>query len=116
MKLIRSSKSRKEAHEKLQKYFKLDDEQTNAILEIPLYRLVAMEMEKILQEQKERQSLSSKGFSHAHDFRTFGGMHLVPLLRNTLRNQYLHKVLTDDENWSTNCVISQYERSQFTLI
>ena len=54
LKLIRSSKSRKEAHEKLQKYFKLDDEQTNAILEIPLYRLVAMEMEKILQEQKER--------------------------------------------------------------
>ena len=54
LKLIRSSKSRKEAHEKLQKYFKLDNEQTNAILEIPLYRLVAMEMEKILQEQKER--------------------------------------------------------------
>ena len=54
LKLIRSSKSRKEAHEKLQKYFKLDDEQTNAILEIPLYRLVAMEMEQILQEQKER--------------------------------------------------------------
>jgi DNA gyrase/topoisomerase IV subunit A len=54
LKLIRSSKSRKEAHEKLQKQFKLDDEQTNAILEIPLYRLVAMEMEKILQEQKEK--------------------------------------------------------------
>ncbi|MBT3510525.1 MAG: DNA topoisomerase IV subunit A [Nitrospina sp.] len=54
LKLIRSSKSRKEAHEKLQKQFKLDDEQTNAILEIPLYRLVTMEMEKILQEQKEK--------------------------------------------------------------
>ena len=54
LKLIRASKSRKEAHEKLQKYFKLDDEQTNAILEIPLYRLVGMEMEKILQEQKEK--------------------------------------------------------------
>ncbi|MBT3923463.1 MAG: DNA topoisomerase IV subunit A [Nitrospina sp.] len=54
LKLIRSSKSRKEAHEKLQNQFKLDDEQTNAILEIPLYRLVAMEMEKILQEQKEK--------------------------------------------------------------
>lgn len=54
LKLIRSSKSRKEAHEKLQKQFKLDDEQTNAILEISLYRLVAMEMEKILQEQKEK--------------------------------------------------------------
>lgn len=54
LKLIRSSKSRKEAHDKLQKYFKLDDEQTNAILEIPLYRLVGMEMEKILQERKEK--------------------------------------------------------------
>jgi DNA gyrase subunit A len=54
LKLIRSSTSRKEAHEKLQKHFKLDDEQTNAILEIPLYRLVSMEMEKILQEQAEK--------------------------------------------------------------
>ncbi len=54
LQLIRSSKSRKEAHEKLQDYFKLDDEQTSAILEIPLYRLVAMEMDKILQEQNEK--------------------------------------------------------------
>jgi len=54
LKLIRSSKSRKEAHEKLQAYFKLDDEQISAVLEIPLYRLVGMEMEKILQEQKEK--------------------------------------------------------------
>jgi DNA gyrase subunit A len=54
LKLIRSSKSRKEAHSKLQEYFKLDDEQVNAVLEIPLYRLVGMEMDKILQEQKEK--------------------------------------------------------------
>jgi len=54
LRLIRSSKSRKEAHEKLQKHFKIDDEQTSSVLEIPLYRLVAMEMEKILQEQKEK--------------------------------------------------------------
>ncbi len=54
LKLIRSSTSRKEAHEKLQKHFKLDDEQINAILEIPLYRLVSMEMEKILKEQAEK--------------------------------------------------------------
>lgn len=54
LKLIRSSKSRKEAHDKLQKRFKLDDEQTSAVLEIPLYRLVGMEMEKILKEQKEK--------------------------------------------------------------
>jgi DNA gyrase/topoisomerase IV subunit A len=54
LKLIRSSKSRKEAHEKLKKYFKLDDEQTSTILEIPLYRLVGMEMEKILKERNEK--------------------------------------------------------------
>ncbi|MZH03689.1 MAG: DNA topoisomerase 4 subunit A, partial [Nitrospinae bacterium] len=54
LKLIRSSNSRKEAHDKLKKHFKLDDEQTSAILEIPLYRLVGMEMEKILQERKEK--------------------------------------------------------------
>ncbi len=57
---IRSSKSRQEAHEKLQKHFKLDDEQTGAILEIPLYRLVAMEMEKILREQKEKLQAQKK--------------------------------------------------------
>ena len=54
LKLIRSSKSRKQAHEKIQKHFKLDDEQTNAILEFPLYRLVLMEMEKIISEQEEK--------------------------------------------------------------
>ncbi len=54
LKLIRSSRSRKEAHDKLQKNFDLDDEQTSAILEIPLYRLVSMEMEKILEERKEK--------------------------------------------------------------
>ena len=54
LKLIRASKSRKEAHEKLKTAFKLDDEQVSAILEIPLYRLVAMEMDKIVAEQKEK--------------------------------------------------------------
>ncbi len=54
LKLIRSSKSRAEAHEKLKKQFKLDDEQTDAILEISLYRLVGLEIDKILDEQKEK--------------------------------------------------------------
>ena len=53
LKLIRSSKSRQEAHAKLAKAFNLDDEQTSAILEIPLYRLVSMEIDKILNEIKE---------------------------------------------------------------
>ncbi len=54
LKLIRSSKSKKEAGDKLKKTFKLDEEQTNAILEIPLYRLVSLEIDRILQEQKEK--------------------------------------------------------------
>jgi len=54
LRLIRESKSRKEAHDKLKKHFKLDDEQTTAILEIPLYRLVSMEIDKILAEMKEK--------------------------------------------------------------
>ncbi len=54
LKLIRSSKSRQEAHEKLAKAFNLDDEQTSAILEIPLYRLVSMEIDKIIAEQQEK--------------------------------------------------------------
>ncbi len=55
LKLIRSSKSKSEANGKLKKTFRLDDDQANAILEIPLYRLVSLEIEKILQEQKEKQ-------------------------------------------------------------
>jgi len=54
LKLIRSSKSKQEAHDKLKKGFKLDDEQVSAILEIPLYRLVSMEIEKIIAEQLEK--------------------------------------------------------------
>jgi DNA topoisomerase IV A subunit len=54
LKLIRSSKSRQEAATKLKKAFKLDDEQVSAILEIPLYRLVSMEISKIQLEQKEK--------------------------------------------------------------
>ena len=54
LKLIRSSKSRQEAAAKLQKAFKLDDEQVSAILEMPLHRLVSMEIDKIKLEQKEK--------------------------------------------------------------
>ena len=54
LKLIRSSKSRQEAATKLKDEFKLDDEQVSAILEIPLYRLVSLEIDKIELEQKEK--------------------------------------------------------------
>jgi len=54
LQLIRSSKARQEAATKLKDAFKLDDEQVSAILEIPLYRLVSMEINKIELEQKEK--------------------------------------------------------------
>ncbi len=54
LRIIRSSKSKQEAHDKLKKGYKLDDEQVSAVLEIPLYRLVSMEVEKIISEQKEK--------------------------------------------------------------
>ena len=54
LELIRSSKSKQEASGKIEREFKLDTEQTSAILEIPLYRLVSLEVDKIIQEQKEK--------------------------------------------------------------
>ena len=54
LKIIRSSMSKQEANDKLKIGFKLDDEQALAILEIPLYRLVSMEVTKMLTEQKEK--------------------------------------------------------------
>jgi len=54
LQLIRASKSRQEASGKLKKAFRLDDEQVGAILEIPLYRLVSMEIDKFVEEQKEK--------------------------------------------------------------
>ncbi|MFQ5715689.1 MAG: DNA topoisomerase (ATP-hydrolyzing) subunit A [Nitrospinales bacterium] len=60
LRLIRSSKSRQEAQEKLKKAFKLDDEQVGAVLEIPLYRLVSMEISKILAEKSEKTKEKAK--------------------------------------------------------
>ena len=54
LKIIRSSMSKQEANDKLKIGFKLDDDQALAILEIPLYRLVSMEVTKMLTEQKEK--------------------------------------------------------------
>ncbi len=54
IKIIRRSKSREEAGDKLKKHFKFDDEQTRAILELQLYKLVGLEIEKILKEKAEK--------------------------------------------------------------
>jgi DNA gyrase subunit A len=54
IKIIRKAKSREDAAEKLRKHFKLDDEQVKAILEMQLYKLVGLEIERILKEKAEK--------------------------------------------------------------
>ncbi|HEY6011649.1 MAG TPA: DNA topoisomerase IV subunit A, partial [Nitrospirota bacterium] len=57
IKLIRKSKSKEEAGEKLKKHFKFDDEQTRAILEMQLYKLAGLEIDRILKEKAEKTKL-----------------------------------------------------------
>ena len=52
--IIRESKGRKDAAAGLMDYFLLDDIQANAILELMLYRLASLEIEKILEERREK--------------------------------------------------------------
>lgn len=55
--IIRKSPDTETAHERLKKQFKLSDEQTQAILDMPLKRLAALERKKIEQEYKDLQKL-----------------------------------------------------------
>jgi DNA gyrase subunit A len=57
IKMIRKAKSREDAAEKLKKHFKLDDEQVKAILDMQLYKLVGLEIERILKEKAEKTKL-----------------------------------------------------------
>jgi DNA gyrase subunit A len=57
IKLIRKSKSKEDAGEKIKRHFKFDDEQTRAILEMQLYKLAGLEIERILKEKAEKTSL-----------------------------------------------------------
>jgi DNA topoisomerase IV A subunit len=54
IKLIRKSKAREDAHEKIKKHFKFDDDQTRAILDMQLYKLAGLEIDKILKEKTEK--------------------------------------------------------------
>ncbi|HTF99692.1 MAG TPA: DNA topoisomerase IV subunit A [Nitrospirota bacterium] len=54
IKIIRRAKSRDDAAEKLKKHFKFDDEQVKAILEMQLYKLVGLEIERILKEKADK--------------------------------------------------------------
>jgi len=56
IRLIRQSEGKPDAAEKLMKAFKLDEEQTTAILDAQLYRIAQMEIKKILQELKEKKA------------------------------------------------------------
>jgi DNA gyrase subunit A len=55
IKIIRQSASRADAAAKLRKEFKLDDLQADAVLETRLYQLARLEIEKIREEQHEKQ-------------------------------------------------------------
>jgi DNA gyrase subunit A len=57
IRLIRGAKDTDEARVRLQKRFKLSEVQTNAILDMPLKRLAALEREKIELEYKEKVAL-----------------------------------------------------------
>jgi len=54
IRIIRKAKSREDASEKLKKHFKFDEEQTKAILEMQLYKLVGLEIDRILKEKTEK--------------------------------------------------------------
>jgi DNA gyrase subunit A len=57
IRLIRGAKDTDEARTKLRKRFKLTEVQANAILDMPLKRLAALEREKIALEYKEKTAL-----------------------------------------------------------
>ncbi len=54
IKIIRNSNGKPDAAEKLKSTFKLDDEQVTAILDSQLYKIAQMEIQKILDELKEK--------------------------------------------------------------
>jgi DNA gyrase subunit A len=60
IKIIRESDGKPDAAERLMKTFKLDDEQTAAILEVQLYKIAQLEIKKILDELKEKKAQAEK--------------------------------------------------------
>jgi DNA gyrase subunit A len=56
IKMIRESSGKADASEKLQKAFKLDEEQATAVLDAQLYKIALMEIRKILDELKEKKA------------------------------------------------------------
>lgn len=60
IKLIRSSNGKQDAAEKMMKAFPLDELQTNAILEMMLYRISRLEIDNILEELNEKESAAAE--------------------------------------------------------
>jgi DNA gyrase subunit A len=60
IRIIRKSEGRADAHAKLVKRFGLSDEQTDAILELRLYRLAQLEIQLIRKELAERKAEAKK--------------------------------------------------------
>jgi DNA gyrase subunit A len=60
IRLIRESQGKPDAAEKLMKAFKLDELQTEAILDAQLYRIAQMEIKKILDELKEKKAAAAE--------------------------------------------------------
>ncbi len=54
IKIIRKASSREDAAQKLKKHFTFDDEQVKAILELQLYKLAGLEIERIRKEKAEK--------------------------------------------------------------
>ncbi len=60
IKIIRESDGKADAAERLMKAFKLDEEQTAAILDAQLYKIAQLEIKKILDELKEKTAQAEK--------------------------------------------------------
>jgi len=60
IKLIRESDGKQDAAEKLMKAFKLDEIQTEAILDVQLYKIAQLEIKKILEELRDKKAEAAK--------------------------------------------------------
>jgi DNA gyrase subunit A len=60
LKIIRESEGKPDAAAKLIKVFKIDEEQAAAILEVQLYRIAQMEIQKILEELRDKKAEAAR--------------------------------------------------------
>ena len=60
IKIIRESDGKQDAAEKLMKTFKLDEIQTEAILDVQLYKIAQLEIKKILEELRDKKAEAAR--------------------------------------------------------